>query len=116
MKKLSTEKLALEVKTKRAQQELTQDRLGELTGINRVMIGKIEKGSFIPSIMQLEALSSCLGFAIEKLFIEETQAPSFMALRSESLSDTEGDGFDTLISMMLTLRKQIMLRKNTLHA
>jgi len=111
MKKLSTSKLAKTVKTKRDEKELTLVQLSELTGINRVMLGRIEKEDFIPSITQFEVLSNTLEFDITDLFIEENQYEnSFVAMRSEAISDSEKEGVEKLFSMMLSLRQQINLR------
>lgn len=110
MKKLSTNKLASTVKAKREQKGMTQDQLSELTGINRVMIGRIEHQDFIPSIVQLESLSSNLNFDITDMFDEQQSKNSFIALRSETLSESEKEGVDKLFSMMLALRKQLLLR------
>ena len=54
MKKLSTRRLADVVRQGRAQGRLTQEQLASLTGINRTMIGRIEKENYIPSVQQLE--------------------------------------------------------------
>lgn len=110
MKKLSINKLATTVKTKREQKEMTQDQLSELTGINRVMIGRIEHQDFIPSINQLESLSNILNFDITDMFDEQQSTNSFIALRSEALNENEKEGVDKLFSMMLALRKQLLLR------
>ncbi len=42
MKQLSTAKLAKTIKEKREEKDLTQEQLSSLTGINRVMIARIE--------------------------------------------------------------------------
>lgn len=111
MKKLSTEKLAKTVKTKREEKKLTQEQLSELTGINRVIISRIERENFMPSIAQLEALANTLSFEITDMFIEKQNTNSFIALRSEKLSNNEKEGVEKLFSMMLSLRQQILLRR-----
>lgn len=111
MKKLSTAKLAETVKEKREQKGLTQEELSNLTGINRVMIGRIERENFMPSITQFEALSKVLDFEITDMFVEKEETNSFIALRSEALSEGEKEGVDRLFKMMLTLRQQILLRR-----
>lgn len=110
MKKLSTSKLANTIKTKREEKELTQEQLSELTGINRVMIGRIERESFIPSITQFESLAKVLEFDITNMFIENQDENSFVAMRSEVLSNSEKEGVEKLFTMMLSLRQQILLR------
>lgn len=111
MKRLSTAKLAETVKSKRAEKGLTQEQLSELTGINRVMIGRIERENFIPSISQFESLAKTLDFEITDMFIPKEETNSFIALRSQALSDHEKEGVDKLFNMMLTLRQQILLRR-----
>ncbi len=110
MKKLSTIKLARTVKLKREEKGLTKEQLSELTGINRIMIGRIERENFIPSIIQFEALANTLKFDITDMFVEKQETNSFIALRSEVLSESEKEGVEKLFTMMLTLRQQILLR------
>ena len=71
MKKLSFKLLAETVKTNRKAKGLTQAELAEKTGINRSMIGQLEKQAFKPSIEQLEALAQTLDFEITDLYTEE---------------------------------------------
>ncbi len=110
MRKLSVIKLAETVKLKREKKGLTQEQLSDLTDINRIMIGRIERESFIPSIIQLEALASALEFDIVDMFIKKQESNSFIALRSETLSESEREGVEKLFTMMLSLRQQILLR------
>jgi transcriptional regulator with XRE-family HTH domain len=110
MKTLSASKLADTVKLKRKEKELTQEQLSKLTGINRIMISRIERQNYIPSITQFESLASVLGFDITDMFIEKQKTNSFVALQSEALNESEKDGVEHLFTMMLTLRQQIILR------
>ena len=71
MKKLSFQLLAETVKKHRKAKGLTQAELAEKTGINRSMIGQLEKQAFKPSIEQLEALAQVLEFEITDLYVEE---------------------------------------------
>lgn len=112
MKTLSTKKLAETVKKRREEKGLTQVSLADLTGINRIMIGRIEREEFTPSILQFEALSSILDFDITDMFVEKEKTNSFVALRSEALSNSEKEGVEKLFTMMLTLRQQIKLRSS----
>lgn len=111
MKKLSTAALAETIKVKREEKGLTQGQLSELTGINRIMIGRIEREEFIPSITQFESLAKTLNFEITDMFVDKQETNSFIALRSQALSDNEKEGVEKLFSMMLTLRQQILLRR-----
>lgn len=113
MKKLSIAKLAKTVKLKREEKGLTQEDLSKLTGINRIMIGRIERQNFIPSILQFESLANILDFEITDMFIEKEENDSFIALRSETLSEYEKEGVEKLFTMMLALRQQILLRSKS---
>lgn len=110
MKKLSSSKLADTIKLKRKEEKLTQEQLSDLTGINRIMIGRIEREEYIPSINQIESLANTLDFDITNMFVEKQETNSFVALQSEALSKSEKDGVEKLFTMMLTLRQQIVLR------
>jgi transcriptional regulator with XRE-family HTH domain len=110
MKKLSIAKLAESVKTGRKTNKLTQEDLSQATGINRIMIGCIEREDLIPSISQIEALANILNFDITQLFIEEDENNSFTAIRSEVLNQSEKEGVEKLFSMLLSLRQQILIR------
>jgi transcriptional regulator with XRE-family HTH domain len=115
MQRLSQEKLAQTVKERRNEKGWTQQHLGDLTSIHRLIVGRIENGNFLPSIIQLEALSEALGFNIPDLFVDKQPQNSFVALRSEALSENEREGVDTLFRMMLSLRQQIVLRGKFAH-
>jgi transcriptional regulator with XRE-family HTH domain len=112
MEIISTEKLANVVYDLRTEKKLTQQDLSEKTGINRIMISRIEKNNFIPSIKQLEALSNTLCFDVTTLFSEKKDNNYFIALKSETLNEKEKQGVEKLFSMMLTLRQQIQIRKS----
>lgn len=111
MKKISTELLASTVESKRQELKLTKEKLGELTGINRLQIAKIEDQKFIPSLPQLEKLAEILKFSISDLFTEETKEDVFLALRGSARTEEEKKGVEKMISMMLCLRKHELLRK-----
>lgn len=76
MKKLSTEKLAQLIELRRKEKKISQAQLAEQTGINRVMISKIEHQEYIPSVMQLQALGEVLGFEVTDLFIDDEKTSS----------------------------------------
>lgn len=71
MKKLSQEKMIDTILSKRKALGLTQSSLSEKTGINRVMIGRIENKEYMPSIDQIERLGEVLGFEVTDLFVSE---------------------------------------------
>jgi transcriptional regulator with XRE-family HTH domain len=115
MRILSAVKLSKTVSGLRNTMNLTQAELGERTGLHRIMIGRIEREDFTPSIAQLQALADVLGFEITDMFVEKEQSQSFIALRSESMNEVEKKGVDTLLGMMFALRQQILLRRKFEH-
>lgn len=74
MKKMSAEVLSNILTTHRKERGLSQVQLAEMTGINRMMIGRIEKKDYVPSIEQLQLLAEALDFDITDLFVEEKKA------------------------------------------
>ncbi len=115
MKVLSAVKLSKTVNELRSKMNLTQAELGERTGLHRIMIGRIEREDFIPSIVQLQSLADVLGFEITDMFMEKEHSGPFVALRSESMNEIEKEGVDTLLGMMFALRQQILLRRKFEH-
>lgn len=114
MKQLSQIRLADIVKRQRNIKGVTQEQLCVQTGINRTMIGRIERMDYLPSIPQLEILGKVLDFEIVNLF-EEKQPTVFTAFRGANLSQEEQDGVEHLFDMMLAAKQQIMLKRALEH-
>lgn len=94
MKKLSICKLVDTVIRERKAKGLTQVQLAEATGINRAMIGRLEKSDYTPSIDQLQKLGEVLGFEVVDLFTEEEkEAPSTAALDKKYNIAVAGTGY-----------------------
>lgn len=62
------------VKVARAEKNLSQTELAELTGVTRQTIGAIESGQFSPSTKLALLLAAVLGKKIEDLFYLEKEA------------------------------------------
>ena len=69
MKKLSVSLLAEIVTSKRKSKKMTQQELGDITGINRALVSRLERKDFMPSIPQLEKLGEVLDFEPDSVFI-----------------------------------------------
>ena len=67
MKKLSSSRLAETVFSRRKELNMTQKQLAEAVGMNRSLLSALEREKFSPSIDQLEALASVLGFELTEL-------------------------------------------------
>ncbi len=115
MKRLSPAKLSDLIKEKRNAKDITQEQLCERTGINRNMIGRIERMTYIPTIPQLEKLAEVLSFDIKDLFVEDNEPQVFTAFRGSHMTEEERDGVEHLMDMMLVAKQQIMLRKVLHH-
>lgn len=59
--------------SKRKDLKISQARLAEMTGMNRVMISRLESCIYTPSIDQLQAIAEVLGFEVVDLFEEEKE-------------------------------------------
>ena len=114
MKRLSQEKMVDIVKSLRKSKELTQEQLSVETGINRQMIGRLEKCEYMPSISQLEKLAEVLGFSVPDLFVEN-EPTVYTAYRSSSMSKEEKAGVDHMFEMMMASKQQLLLRKAMLN-
>ncbi len=93
MKKLSTEKLAQLIELRRKEKKISQAQLAEQTGINRVMISKIEHQEYIPSVMQLQALGEVLGFEVTELFTDDEKTSSKETLDRKYNIAVAGTGY-----------------------
>ena len=71
MKKLSQERMVTTILKRRKEKGFTQKDLSDRTGINRVMIGRMENKEYMPSIIQLEKLGEVLDFEVTDLFEEK---------------------------------------------
>ena len=110
MKQISVELLAKLVIEKRKLKNLTQIELGEKTGINRQIIGRIELQKHIPSIDQLNTLLSYLEVNFEDIVIETKEDDMFLAMMGEAKTDEEEEWVKKMISMMLCIQKHERIR------
>ncbi len=69
MKKLSQSLLASTITNTRKRKKISQQRLADMTGINRAMLSRIEQQDYIPSVEQLEKLAEVLDFEVTDLFV-----------------------------------------------
>ncbi|MBQ1624965.1 MAG: nucleotide sugar dehydrogenase [Erysipelotrichaceae bacterium] len=67
MNRIKQELLAKVIRNKREKLELSQSQLASAAHINRAMISKIENGTYMPSIAQLEDLQEVLGFSFDEI-------------------------------------------------
>ena len=67
MRRIRQELLSKTIKNKREKLSLSQSDLAAATHINRAMISKIENGTYMPSIGQLEDLQEVLGFELDEV-------------------------------------------------
>lgn len=79
MKKLSVTKMADTIAGKRKALGLTQLQLAEMTKINRVMIGRLENGTYTPSIDQLQSLGEALKFEPTDLFLDDVASKEMVS-------------------------------------
>ncbi len=114
MKRLSQEKMIEFIKQLRKSKDLTLEQLSVETGLNRHMIGRLEKSEYMPSIPQLEKLAEVLGFNITDLYVEN-EPMIYTAYRSSSMSEEEKIGMEHMFEMMMVSKQQLLMRKVMLN-
>ncbi len=92
MKKLSLELLAETVAAKRKELKLTQTELSKRTGINRAMLSQLEAKTYTPSIVQLEALATELGFEPTDMYVAPTAEKAAVSLDKKNIA-VAGTGY-----------------------
>jgi XRE family transcriptional regulator, regulator of sulfur utilization len=60
--------LGEEIRDLRTQKNLSQEALAALAGIHTNVVGRMERGSYNPSVMILAAVAVKLGVSLEELF------------------------------------------------
>ena len=73
MKRLSPTLLSQTIHNNRKSLKISMEDLASVTGIHRTMIGRIERGDYIPTIEQLESLAKALHFEPVDLFVDEKE-------------------------------------------
>lgn len=105
---ISVALLAEQVKKQRG--DRTQIEIEQLTGINRQVIGRIEAGKHIPSVPQLNKLLQVLDIDFYRI-LEDSEQNVFVAMMGKARTESEKEGFEKMISMMLCLRKYERLKE-----
>jgi len=100
---------------RRKQLKMTQEMLGEKTGINRLQIGRIEKGNYIPSLPQLELIAGTLDFSIGDILIEDSGRNVFVDLKGQAETPEEEAAMDEAFDMILCLNKQRIIRSRLIN-
>ena len=60
--------LGVEIRELRTQKKLSQEALAGLAGIHTNVVGRLERGSYNPTVLILSALAVKLGVSLEQLF------------------------------------------------
>ena len=61
-------KLGIKIRIERQKRKVSQEKLAELTGLNRNFIGMIERGETNVTVKNLESLANALKLDIKELF------------------------------------------------
>ncbi len=63
-----TEKLGQKIRIERMKRKMSQEKLAELSELNRNFIGMVERGESNITVKNLEAISKAFGMEIKELF------------------------------------------------
>ena len=69
MNKNTIEKLGIKIRIERQKQKMSQEKLAELSNLNRNFIGMIERGETNLSVKNLENIANALKIEIKDLFL-----------------------------------------------
>ena len=108
---ISLSKLSKIISERRSALGLSQSNVQELTGINRQMIGRLENGDFLPSLLQLNRLVEVLKFSIKDILDDSNEQNIYVAMRGAVKNENETAGIEHLFSMMSFLKSQEILRR-----
>ena len=107
MKKVSQALLARKMIERRKALGLSQEQLCVSTGINRTMIGRMERQDYMPTIRQLETLESVLGFSYEEILEEERSEKKRTSVGSHRIA-VAGTGYVGLsIAVLLSQHNHV---------
>ena len=102
MKTYSAGKLSETVLARRKELNLTQQELADKTGINRSMLSRLEKQTYVPSPDQIAMLANTLGFDPGVVF-EEKEEPVFANITPRNIT-VYGAGYVGLSIAVLLAR------------
>lgn len=68
MNKNTVTKLGIKIRVERQKQKLSQERLAELSNLNRNFIGMIERGETNVTVRNLENIANALKLPVRELF------------------------------------------------
>ena len=108
-------KLAAIVRDTRKKLNMTQAELAEKTGMNRTVLGRLEKGDYEPSISQLESLAEALGLEVTSFFEKKKEELPKKAAKLESRKITvAGAGYVGLsLAVLLAQHNDVTVLMNT---
>ena len=108
-------KLAGMIRDTRNKQNMTQAGLAEKTGMNRTVLGRLEKGEYVPSVPQLEAIAEALGLDIASFFAKNPEELPRKAAKLASRKITvAGAGYVGLsLAVLLAQHNDVTVLLNT---
>lgn len=101
------ELLGRRIRTLRKSKELTQERLGERSGINYKHLGAIERGEENPSLSVLQKIADGLGAEISELFSfqhEETDSTKLKKMIIDLVKDEKVERLQLILRIINAIK------------
>ena len=108
MKQTSQQIISSKISEYRKKKDLTQAEVAAASGLNRATVGRIEVGTFMPSIDQLQSLAKALDFDITTLFIDAEEPSNIVANNKSYNIAVAGTGYVGLsLATLLSQRNHV---------
>lgn len=108
MRRLSIALLANAVMSQRKAKRMTQEDLCSATGINRTMIGRIERQDYMPTVRQLESICDVLDIKFESLMEESCPGDKERRVSESYRIAVAGTGYVGLsLAVLLSQHNQV---------
>ncbi len=99
--------LGARIRTSRTKAGMTQEQLGEATGLSTAFIGHIERGTRKLSVESLVQIASCLSVSVDYLLLDMAQPDNLFSTISAKLAATSAEKQKAFLTMVKAMAEKI---------